>query len=159
MWVLRKQALLPSWFDCPHLLLRVLWPRAHLISAPWTDVGKAELIWPWRFSEPQTETHSAANAPIHWETFQNVTLHLFTAVSSTYFYFFFFFFVLRVVAPAKAYLVKCRETFWIATSPSQCLHRHTDTHNHPCGQFGDSVHLSWSVFVLWVETTTSMNRT
>lgn len=49
-------------------------PRAHVwISAPRTDACRAELIWPWRTSEPRTE------AQLHWASSHNITLHLFTA--------------------------------------------------------------------------------
>ena len=118
------------WLDTSDLWLLVSWLRApRWIPAPRTDVCGAELIWPWRFSAPRTETHShsAANAPAGRETFQNITLHLFTVSSNL----FSLFSLLRVAGSLSLFGEMQRDTL---DRPPVHHGANTDIHSHPCGQ-------------------------
>ncbi len=119
----RLSSRLWSHSDRPQLRLRA----RHWISAPRTDVCRAELIWPWRLSASGTETHShsAVTAP---ETSHNINLDLFIRSSNL------FLLLSEGSWAAKAYLVKCRETFRTGHRSITASHRQADIHNHPCGQ-------------------------
>lgn len=111
--IFRLSCLLCSRSDWPHLWLQdwelIAGFQHHgQMSAKLSSSSREDCSAPWT----ETRSHPAVSAPVCWETFQNITLHLFSLYSILFFSFFFLFFPSQGLWTVEAYLAKYSETLW-----------------------------------------------